>query len=196
MTDRADIRSINNEYGSKYGSKKLAVSVVAISALITTLIILAPPDDRGINAQIMGDHQENRLGNMTSSQQKQHEQKTINNGTINLEQVIFQAINSNINTSLTQATTAAERSVGNNAFAVSAFGSEENGYFAYRIILATPGMKFYWVKVDPANGQVLETQQVSQKELDKMHKEHSAMVVSNNGGHSGGISGFPFIIPH
>jgi uncharacterized membrane protein YkoI len=191
MTDRVDIRSINNEYGSK----KLAVSVVAISALITTLIILAPPDDRGINAQIMGDHQENRLGNMTS-QQKQHEQKTINNGTINLEQVIFQAINSNINTSLTQATTAAERSVGNDAFAVSAFGSEENGYFAYRIILATPGMEFYWVKVDPANGQVLETQQVSQKELDKMHKEHSAMVVSNNGGHSGGISGFPFIIPH
>jgi uncharacterized membrane protein YkoI len=196
MTDRADIRSINNEYGSKYGSKKHAVSVVAISALITTLIILAPPDDRGINAQIMGDHQENRLGNMTSSQQKQHEQKTINNGTINLEQVIFQAINSNINTSLTQAMTAAERSVGNNAFAAAAFGSEENGYFAYRIILATPGMKFYWVKVDPANGQVLETQQVSQKELDKMHKEHSAMVVSNNGGHSGGISGFPFIIPH
>jgi hypothetical protein len=196
MTDRADIRSINNEYGSKYGNNKLAVSVVAISALITTLIILAPPDDRGVNAQIMGDHQENRLGNMTFSQQQKHEQKTINNGTINLEQVIFQAINPKINASLTQTMTAAERSVGNDAFAVAAFGSEENGYFAYRIILATPGMEFYWVKVDPANGQVLESQRVSQKELDNMHKEHSAMVVSNNGGHSGGISGFPFIIPH
>jgi uncharacterized membrane protein YkoI len=192
MTDRADIRPMNNEYRRK----KLAVSVVAISALITTLVILASPDDRGANAQIIGDHQENRLGNMTSSQQQQHEQKMINNGTINLEQVISQAINSKINTSLTQAMTAAERSVGNDAFGVAAFGSEENGYFAYRIILATPGMEFYWVKVDPANGQVLETQQVSQKELDKMHKEHSAMVVSNNGGHSGGISGFPFIIPH
>ena len=61
-----------------------------------------------------------------------------------------------------------------------AFGSEEGGYFAYRIILATPGMKFYYVKVDPGNGQILETQKVSQRELDKMHKEHSAMAVSNS----------------
>jgi hypothetical protein len=82
-----------------------------------------------------------------------------------------------------------------NAFAVAAFGSEEGGYFAYRIILATPGMKFYWAEVDLGNGQILETKQVSQEGLDKMHKEHSAMVVANNGSRSG-VSGFPFIIPH
>lgn len=35
--------------------------------------------------------------------------------------------------------------------------SPEGGYFAYRIILATPEMKFYWVKADPGNGQILET---------------------------------------
>jgi hypothetical protein len=46
------------------------------------------------------------------------------------------------------------------------------------------------------NGQILETQQVSQKEFDKMHKEHSAMVVSNNGSDIDSFSGFPFIIPH
>jgi hypothetical protein len=92
--------------------------------------------------------------------------------------------------------TTAERSVGADAFAVAAFGSEEGGYFAYGIILATPEMKFYYVKVDPGNGQVLDTQEVSQKELDMMRKEHSAMVVSNNGSHNVGISGFPFIIPH
>jgi hypothetical protein len=90
----------------------------------------------------------------------------------------------------------AEKSVGNDSFAVAAFGSEEGGYFAYRIILTTPEMKFYWVKVDPGNGQILETQQESQKELDKMHKEHSAMVVSNSGSGSFGVTGFPFIIPH
>src|SRR5919107_6052722 len=106
----------------------------------------------------------------------------IKNGTINLEQIIFQAVNSRINTSLTQVMTTAERSVGNDAFAVAAFGSEEGGYFVYRIILATPEMKFYWVKVDPGNGQILETQQVSQKELDMMHYEHSAMVASKGGG--------------
>ena len=92
--------------------------------------------------------------------------------------------------------TTAERSVGNDAFAVAAFGSEEDGYFAYRIILATPEMKFYYIKVDPGNDQILKSQQVSQKELDSMHKEHSAMVVSNNGSRSVGVSGFPFIIPH
>jgi hypothetical protein len=57
-------------------------------------------------------------------------------------------------------------------------------------------MKFYYVKVDPGNGQMVDTQKVSQKELDKMHKEHSAMVVSNNCSHNVGVSGFPFIIPH
>lgn len=174
----------------------LAINVMTIATLITIVSTLAPFGERSINAQMMGDHEGNRLGNMTSSQQQQHDQKNINNGTIDLEQVLFQAINSRINTSLTQAMITAEKSLGNDAFAVAAFGSEENGYFAYRIILATPAMKFYWVKVDPGSGQILETQEVSQKELDKMHTEHSAMVVSNNGSHIAGVSGFPFINPH
>jgi uncharacterized membrane protein YkoI len=162
-------------------------------------ILLDVPDsisERSVDAQMVGDHGGSWTENMTSEQQQQHEQKTINDGTIDLKQVISQAINSKINTSLTQAMTTAERSVGNDAFAVAAFGSEEGGYFVYRIILATPGMKFYYVKVDPGNGQILDTQEVSQKELDKMHKEHSAMVVNNNGSHNVDVSGFPFIIPH
>jgi hypothetical protein len=77
---------------------------------------------------MMGNHGGDLAGNITLDQ-KQREQNTINNGTINLEQVIFQAINSRINISLTQAITTAERSVGNDAAAVTAFGSEEGGYF-------------------------------------------------------------------
>jgi hypothetical protein len=173
----------------------LAINVMTIAAFITIVSTLDPFSERSINAQMMGDHEGNRLANMTTSQQQQHDQPNVNNGTIDLEQVIFQAIDSRINTSLTQAMTTAEKSVDNDAFAVAGFGSEENGYFAYRIILATPAMKFYWVKVDPGNGQMLDTQEVSQKELDKMHTEHSAMVVSNNGSHIG-ISGFPLITPH
>jgi uncharacterized membrane protein YkoI len=171
----------------------VALSAIVIAALVATVSVLK---STSVNAQMMGEHSEGLTGNVTSGQQQQHEQGMIKNGTINLEQVIFQAINSRINISLTQAMTTAERSLGNDAFAVAAFGSEESGYFAYRIILATPGMKFYYVKVDPGNGQILETQQVSQKELDKMHKEHSAMVVNNSGEDRVGVSGFPFIIPH
>ena len=180
--------------------KALAVNVIVIAAMITIMTTLASINELSVNAQ-MGNHGGVWAGNMTSGQQQQqqqqnHEQKTIINGTINLEQTIFQAINSRINTSLTQAMSTAERSIGNDAFAVAAFGSEEGGYFAYRIILATPEMNFYWVKVDPGNGQILETEEVSQKELDTMHREHSAMVVSNSGSEEGGVSGFPFIIPH
>ena len=175
--------------------KAFVISMGATVILTAVISIVTSTGNYSINAQMMGDHS-GWVGNMTSSV-KDHQQKTIINGTINLEQSIFEAINSKINTSLTQAMTAAERSVGNDAFAVAAFGSEEGGYFAYRIILATPGVKFYWVKVDPGNGQILETQQVSQKELDKMHYEHSAMVASKGGGgEESGVSGFPFIIPH
>ena len=174
----------------------LAVPAIAIAGLIVTMSTLTSISEHSVKAQMMGDHGGGWAGNMTSGQQQLHEQKTTKNGTINLEQIIFQAIESKINASLTQAMTTAEKSVGNDAFTVAAFGSEEGGYFAYRIILATPGMKFYYVKVDPGNGQILETQEVSQKELDRMHKEHSAMVVSNNGSDSDSFSGFPFIIPH
>jgi hypothetical protein len=180
--------------------KALGVDVIVIAATIIIMTTLASISELSVNAQMMGNHGGVWAGNMTSGQQLQqqqdHDQKTVINGSINLEQIIFQAINARINTSLTQAMSTAERSIGNDAFAVAAFGSEEGGYFTYRIILATPEMNFYWVKVDPGNGQVLETEEVSQKELDTMHREHSAMVVSNNGGGRDGISGFPLIIPH
>lgn len=190
MTSQADLGLRNYRCRNRM---TLSINVVAIAALITAMSTLAPIGERSVDAQMMGIRGD-WAGNMTHGI-KDYQQKIINNGTINLEQVIFQAIDSRINTSLIQALTTAEKSVDNDAFAVAAFGSEEGGYFAYRIILATPGMKFYYVKVDPGNGEILETQQVSQKELDRMHKEHSAMVVSNNG-NEGSISGFPFIIPH
>ena len=189
MTHQADTSP--NKYKHRR-IKALAANVIAIAAMITVLTTLTSMSEHNVNAQMTGDHGEGWVGNMSSG----HEQKIINNGTINLEQIIFQAIESKINTSLIQAMATAERSVGNDSFAVAAFGSEEGGYFAYRIILATPGMKFYYVKVDPGNGQILETQEVSQRELDKMHKEHSAMAVSNSGSGSVGVSGFPFVIPH
>ena len=100
---------------------------------------------------------------------------------------------SKINTSLTEAITTAQHTVGNYSFAVAAFGSEYGGYFAYQIILGTPRMEFYTVLVDPGNAHILATQKVSAAELEKMHVEHSAEVVGSGDG--GGI-GFPFLIPH
>jgi len=83
----------------------------------------------------------------------------------------------NMNTSLIQAMTTAEESVGNNSFAIAAFGENHGGYIVYNTILGTPGTEFYSVTVDPGNGQVLETQVLSQKELEKGHLEHSQKVL-------------------
>ena len=193
MTAQADTYSNMYKHTRR---KTLAANIITIVTMITLTnsIFLS---EHGVDAQMMGDHAVGRAGIITSGQQQQqHEQRMINNGTINLEKIIFQSIESRINTSLSQAMANAEKSLGNDSLAVAAFGSEEGGYFAYRIILATPEMEFYWVKVDPGNGQILQTQQVSQKELDKMHREHSAMVVSNSDSGSFGVTGFPFIIPH
>ena len=71
------------------------------------MCVVTSTSDHSINAQMMRD----RVGleNMTSGLQD-HQQKMMINGTINLEQTIFEAIVSKVNTSLTQAMTTAELS--------------------------------------------------------------------------------------
>jgi hypothetical protein len=166
------------------------VRIVIPLALIVMMNVLTPMSKQSVNAQMMG----HTSGNMTAGLQEL-QQKVMANGTINLEQTILEAIGSKVNTSLTQAIATAERTVGNDSFAVAAFGGEYGGYFTYQIILGTPRMEFYTVLVDPGNGHILATQKVSAAELEKMHQEHSAEVVRNGSG-GGGSIGFPFLIPH
>jgi hypothetical protein len=47
--------------------------------------------------------------------------------------------------------------------------------------------------IDPGNGQILSTQEVSKNELERMHIEHSTKVVQGEEHES---VGFPFIIQH
>jgi hypothetical protein len=173
--------------------KALSAYMIAIATLIAMMSAVTSMSEHSVNAQMtMGNH--GSYGNITSGLQELR-QKVMANGTINLEQTIFKAIASKVNTSLTQAMTTAERSVGNNSFAVAGFGGEYGTYFAYQIILGTPGMEFYTVLVDPGNGHILATQKVSAAELEKMHQEHSAEVVRSGSSGGGGV-GFPFLIPH
>jgi hypothetical protein len=177
-------------------TKTLAAYMIAIATLLAMMIVVTSMSEHTVNAQMMIGAHGGGFGNMTSGLQKL-QQKVMANGTINLEQTIFTAIHSKVNTSLTQAITTTERSVGNNSFAVAAFGGEYGGYFAYQIILGTPEMKFYTVLVDPGNGHILAAQHVSAAELQKMHQEHSAEVVRSGGSGGGGDGvGFPFLIPH
>jgi hypothetical protein len=157
-------------------STNLAASFVATITLIAIIGTLAYSNS--INAQMMRDG--DNTGNTTS-------------GSINLEQTTFEAVATKTNTSLIQAMTTAEKSVGNNSFALAAFGNDLDGFFVYHIILGTPNMEFYNVIFDPGKGEILATQETSKNELEKMHLEHSSEVV--HGGH-GSIGGFPLLIPH
>jgi hypothetical protein len=152
--------------------KTLAATVmVATATLIATMMtIITSTNGHNVSAQMMMTGDRGGFGNMTSGQQEQQKKMMTINGTINLGQTIFQAIGSKVNTSLTQAITTAEQSVGNNSFALAAFGGEQGGYLVDTIILGTPGMKFHKVIVDPGNGQVLASQEISQKEWMKMQQ--------------------------
>ena len=187
MTKKANINIIGHT-GVK--PRTLAACVIATASLIVIMSVLTPMSKQSVNAQMMMGH---TSGNMTAGLQEL-QQKVMANGTINLEKTILEAISSKVNTSLTQAMTTAERTVGNDSFAVAGFGGEYGGYFTYQIILGTPRMEFYTVLVDPGNGHILATQKVSAAELEKMHQEHSAEVVRSGSG--GGGIGFPFLIPH
>ena len=165
--------------------KTLVVYVIATAALIALISIVTSTDEDSIKAQMMmRDH--GGFGNMTSGLQEGQQEMTIN-GTINLEQTIIEAIDSKVNTSLTQAITTAEQSVGNNSFALAAFGADQGGLLVYTIILGTPGTEFYYVIVDPGNGQILVSQEMSQEEIEERHLKHSAAVMEDAGT---GVGGF------
>jgi uncharacterized membrane protein YkoI len=138
----------------------LAVGIVLGSG--TTNIITK----QNVDAQMMG-------GNNTSMTIKPGEMMMMggNNVTssINLMSVISNAIGSNINVSLSDAATTAESSVGNDSHAASAELGENNGYLVYNVMVIDPSMNFSRVVVDPGNGEVLFSKQLSKEEHMMMH---------------------------
>jgi hypothetical protein len=172
-------------YNLNMETKTLAITVIATTALIILVGVISYATGQELSAQnMMGMGDRVDYGNRTSVQQE----KMIN-GTINLEKTIFEAIDSKVNTSLTQAITTAEQTTGNNSFALAAFGGPHDGFLVYTIILGTPGMEFYKVIVDPGTGQILASQEISQMEWMKMLQMHQMMHGSGPGG--GGMMMMP-----
>lgn len=90
------------------------------------------------------------------------------NGTIDIMNTMFQAISSKINVTLTDAIGTAEQIVGNESKAMFAKADEKYGFMVYSVLLVTPDMKFYKAFVDPGNGQVLLTKEISKMAWIKM----------------------------
>lgn len=107
------------------------------------------------------------------------------NGTINMMQTMFDAIASKMNLTLNDAITTAEQSVGNNSYAMVAMSQEKDGFMVYSVILGTPNMEFYKVIVDPGNGQVLSSNEMSMMEWMMMHEQlqhEGGMMMTKGGG--------------
>jgi hypothetical protein len=95
---------------------------------------------------------------------------------IDLMNIISQAIESKVNVSLSEAVTAAE-GIGNNSRAVAAYLGEENGYLIYNVMVINPSMNFSKVIVDPGNGHMLFSKQLPKKDMmkDEMERHHKMM---------------------
>jgi hypothetical protein len=111
------------------------------------------------------------------------------NGTLNVMETMYQAIESKFNVTLVDAITTAEQSVGNGTYAMSANGEEKDGYLVYSIILGSPDMKFTKVLVDPGNGEVLQTKNISMMEWMMMMHSQGHQDMGMKGMHGGSSSG-------
>lgn len=111
--------------------------------------------DRGTNMTIIG-----------ADNQK------IENGTINVKSTLFDAIDSKINITLSQAANIAQEFFdNNNSLVVMAQLDEYNDYLAYIVCVIDPAMNLTHAYVDPGNGSILGTQKASMTEAMMMHSK-------------------------
>jgi hypothetical protein len=144
----------------------ILAAVIAMSGASTFTII-----QQSASAQITHAGSTN---NMTHTMMESGNMMTMGSenvtSSINLMNIISNAIGSQIKVSLSNATTTAETSVGNDSHAVAAHIGGVNGYLVYTIFVLDPNMNFNTVIVDPGNGQVLSSKQMSMEEHLMMHK--------------------------
>jgi hypothetical protein len=102
-------------------------------------------------------------------------------GSVNIVKLANTALTQNLNTSLADAITLAQRNVGGNqSTAVAAHLSMVNGYLAYRVVLLGNDGMIHFILIDPGNGSVLSThsftlQQVISMILIAIHRPYMHM---------------------
>lgn len=76
-------------------------------------------------------------------------------GSVSLAHLIAKTLASEVNVTLVNATTIAEKTVGSNAHAVSARLAVVHGFLVYRVLVVDSNYDFHTVVVDAGNGNVL-----------------------------------------
>ena len=90
-------------------------------------------------------------------------------GSINLMSIFTKAIGAQVKVSLSEAATTAETNIGNGSHAVAARMGQENGFLVYTIKVIDSNMKFHKLLIDPADGKVLLSRELSPMESMMMH---------------------------
>ncbi len=85
-------------------------------------------------------------------------------GSINLMSIFTKAIGAQVKVSLSEAATTAETDIGNGSHAVAARIGQENGFLVYTIKVIDSNMKFHKLIIDPADGKVLLSRELSPME--------------------------------
>ncbi|MGE3860155.1 MAG: PepSY domain-containing protein [Nitrososphaeraceae archaeon] len=101
------------------------------------------------------------LGNNTGKMGTDYDNKMKLNGTINVYSTIGEAFKSKVTTDIIGAIEAAQASVGPNSVVKEAELTEVHGFLVYKITVVDESMKKHKVIVDPGNGQVLMTKEVT-----------------------------------
>ena len=100
-------------------------------------------------------------------------------GSINLMSTISKAIASEVKVSFSDAATSAEKSVGNGSHAVAAHIAGDNGYLVYNIAVMEPNGKVHKIIIDPADGKILLSRELS--EFESMMIMHQGMTMGGKG---------------
>ena len=90
-------------------------------------------------------------------------------GSINLMSIFSKAIGAQVKVSLSEAATSAESNIGNGSHAVAAHIGQENGFLVYNVMVIDPDMKFHKIIIDPADGKILLSRELSEMESVMMH---------------------------
>jgi hypothetical protein len=104
------------------------------------------------------------MGNQSAMMQMMGASQNIT-GSINLFSTIGNAIESQVKTSLSEAASIAEGTIGNNSHAVVAHIGKTNGYLTYCVLVLGPDTSLNMVIVDPGNGEVLSKSQIPLQHL-------------------------------
>lgn len=141
-----------------------------------------------------GDHmmmmRDNYDGKKMMGMGMEHKKYEKINGTLNVMETMYHAIAAKFNVTLADAIATAEQAVGNGSYAMSANGEEKDGFLVYSIILGSPDMKFTKVLVDPGNGEVLQTKEISMMEWMMMMHSQGGHDMGTKGMHGGGSGGY------